>query len=92
VLLMAFLGILIDEHLQRLNAVKNVLAGLVNLVAAIIFVAVSDVAWGAAICIAIGSTVGWHFGGTYGRRLPPPVLRGFIIVVGTAAAVRLIVT
>jgi uncharacterized protein len=92
VLLMAFLGILIDEHLQRLNAVKNVLAGLVNLVAAIVFVAFSHVAWGAAICIAIGSTLGGHFGGTYGRRLPPAVLRGFIIVVGTIAAVRLIVS
>jgi uncharacterized membrane protein YfcA len=92
VLLMAFLGILIDEHLQRLNAVKNVLAGLVNLVAAIIFVAVSHVAWGAALCIAVGSTLGGHFGGTYGRRLSPAVLRGFIVVVGTIAAVRLIVS
>ena len=92
VLLMAFLGILIDEQLQRLNAVKNVLAGLVNLVAAIVFVAASDVAWGAAACIAVGSTLGGHFGGTYGRRLSPNVLRGFIIVVGTIAAVRLLVT
>ena len=92
VLLMAFLGILLDDHMQRLNAVKNVLAGLVNLVAAIVFVAVSHVAWGAAICIAVGSTLGGHFGGTYGRRLSPTVLRGFIIVVGTVAAVRLIVT
>jgi uncharacterized protein len=92
VLLMAFLGILIDEQLQRLNAVKNVLAGLVNLVAAIIFVAVSDVAWGAAACIAVGSTIGGQLGGTYGRRLSPAVLRGIIVVVGTIAAVRLIVT
>ena len=92
VLLMAFLGILIDEQLQRLNAVKNVLAGLVNLVAAIVFVAVSDVAWDAAACIAVGSTIGGQVGGMYGRRLPPPVLRGFIVVVGTIAAVRLIVT
>ena len=37
ILLMAFMGILLDEHLQRLNAVKNVLAGLVNAVAAVVF-------------------------------------------------------
>jgi uncharacterized membrane protein YfcA len=92
VLLMAFLGILIDEQLQRLNAVKNVLAGLVNLVAAIVFVAASDVAWGAAACIAVGSSIGGQLGGMYGRRLSPNVLRGFIVVVGTIAAVRLIVT
>ena len=92
VLLMAVLGIGVDDSLQRLNAVKNVLAGLVNLVAAIVFVFATHVAWGAAICIAVGSTLGGHFGGTYGRRLSPNLLRGFIVVVGTIAAVRLIVT
>jgi uncharacterized protein len=92
VLLMAFLGIFVDDELQRLNAVKNVLAGLVNAVAAIIFVAVSDVAWGAAAAIAVGSTVGGQVGGMYGRRLSPAVLRGFIVLVGTVAAVRLLVS
>jgi len=92
VLLMAFLGIFLDEPLQRLNAVKNVLAGLVNAVAAVIFVAVSDVAWGAAAAIAVGSSVGGQLGGMYGRRLPPAVLRAFIVVVGVVAAVRLLLT
>jgi uncharacterized membrane protein YfcA len=92
VLLMAMLGILIDEELQRLNAVKNVLAGLVNAVAAVIFIAFSEVAWGAAAMIAIGSTIGGQIGGMYGRRLSPTVLRGFIVVVGLTAAIRLVVT
>jgi uncharacterized membrane protein YfcA len=92
ILLMAFLGILLDEHMQRLNAVKNVLAGLVNAVAAVVFVLASEVAWDAVAVIAIGSTVGGQLGGMYGRRLPPNVLRGIIVVVGTTAAVRLLVT
>ena len=92
VLLMAFMGILIDDELQRLNGVKNVLAGLVNAVAAIVFVLASDVAWGAAALIAIGSTAGGQLGGMYGRRLPPAALRGIIVVVGTVAAARLLVT
>ncbi len=92
VLLMAFLGILIDETMQRLNAVKNILAGLVNFVAAIVFVLVSEVAWDAAAIIAVGSTIGGQVGGMYGRRLPPTVLRGVIVVVGTVAAVRLLLT
>ena len=92
VLLMAFLGILLDEHMQRLNAVKNVLAGLVNAVAAVVFVLASDVAWGAAAMIAIGSTAGGQLGGLYGRRLPPVALRGIIVVVGTVAALRLLLT
>jgi uncharacterized membrane protein YfcA len=92
VLLIAFLGIFLEDDLQRLNAVKNVLAGLVNAVAAVIFITVSDVAWGAALMLALGSTAGGHLGGTLGRRLPPQVLRGIIVVVGTTAAVRLILT
>src|ERR687889_607999 len=78
VLLMAMLGILIDEQLQRLNAVKNVLAGLVNAVAAVIFIFATDVAWGAAAMIAVGSTIGGQVGGMYGRRLSPMMLRGII--------------
>ena len=89
---MAFLGILLDEGMQRLNAVKNVLAGLVNLVAAIVFIVSTEVAWDAVALIAIGSTAGGQLGGTYGRRLPANVLRGVIVVVGTVAAVRLLVT
>jgi uncharacterized membrane protein YfcA len=92
ILLMAFLGILLDEGMQRLNAVKNVLAGLVNLVAAVVFVFSTEVAWEAVAVIAIGSTIGGQLGGMYGRRLPPSVLRGIIVVVGTTAAVRLLVT
>ena len=92
ILLMAFLGILLDEGMQRLNAVKNVLAGLVNAVAAVVFILASEVAWDAVAVIAIGSTIGGQLGGTYGRRLPPDVLRGIIVVVGTTAAVRLLVT
>jgi uncharacterized protein len=92
VLLMAVLGIFIDDELQRLNAVKNVLAGLVNAVAAVLFVAVSEVAWGAAAMIAIGSTAGGQLGGMFGRRLSPAVLRGIIVVVGVTAAVRLLAT
>lgn len=92
ILLMAFLGILLDEQMQRLNAVKNVLAGLVNAVAAVVFVLASEVAWDAVAVIAIGSTIGGQLGGVYGRRLPPDVLRGIIVVVGTTAAVRLLVT
>ena len=92
VLLIGWLGILLSDDLQRLNGLKNVLAGLVNAVAAGIFVAVSDVAWDAALLIAAGATAGGQLGGTYGRRLPPIALRGIIVVVGATAAVRLLVT
>ncbi|KUJ67896.1 hypothetical protein ACZ90_23545 [Streptomyces albus subsp. albus] len=91
VLLMGLFGSFLHDDLQRLNAVKNVLASIVNGVAAVIFIAVSDVDWAAAAAIAVGSTVGGLLGARIGRRLPPTVLRGLIITIGTTAAVIMIV-
>jgi uncharacterized protein len=90
ILLLAILGLSLAEDLQRINALKNVLAGLVNLVAGVVFVLVADVAWGAALLIAAGSIVGGQLGARYGRRLPPAALRAVIVVVGIVAIVRLL--
>jgi uncharacterized membrane protein YfcA len=90
VLLLAIMGISLDETLQRINALKNVLAGLVNGVAALIFIAVADVAWLPAMLIAAGSIAGGQIGARIGKRLPPAVLRAFIVVVGIAAIAQLV--
>jgi len=90
ILLMGILGIAIDDSLQRLNGLKNVLAGLVNLTAGVIFVFAADVDWGVAGLIAVGSVVGAVGGARYGRRLSPGVLRALIVVVGTIAIVHLL--
>ena len=90
ILLLSILSLGLDEQLQRINAIKVVLAGLVNLVAGIIFALVADVAWSAAVLIAGGSIIGGVLGARGGRRLPDNVLRAVIVVVGTAAIVRLL--
>ncbi len=90
VLLMGFFGLLLDEHVQRQNALKNVLAGLVNFVAAIVFMITAHVDWVAAGLVAIGSMIGGVLGARIGRRLPPNVLRGVIIVIGVVAVVKLL--
>jgi uncharacterized membrane protein YfcA len=89
VLLIAVLGLGLNEDLQRINAAKNLLAGLVNLVAAVLFILVAEVAWQPALLIAAGSTLGGQIGATVGRRLPPVVLRVVIVVVGATAITRL---
>ena len=91
VLLIAILGLGLAESMQRINAAKNVLALLVNGVAAAVFIAISDVAWSAAGLIAAGSVVGGQLGATLGRRLPAPVFRAFVACVGVAAIVKLVV-
>ncbi|MGH3346364.1 MAG: sulfite exporter TauE/SafE family protein [Nocardioides sp.] len=87
VLLVAILGIGIADSLQRHNATRNVLAGIANAVAATVFILVADVDWRVAGLIAAGSIVGGQLGATVGRRLPAPVLRAMIVVVGVTALV-----
>jgi uncharacterized protein len=90
ILLLGILGVSLPEDLQHVNAIKNLLAMLVNLVSGIMFAIVAPVSWGAAGLIAGGSIVGGALGARYGRRLPPPMLRAIIVVVGTVAIVRLV--
>src|SRR5580693_8010130 len=85
VILLSLLGIFLSDHLQKLNATKNVLAFLVNGVAGLIFVAFAHVSWEVAGLLAVGSVVGGQVGGTVGRRLPAPLLRAVIIIVGLIA-------
>jgi uncharacterized membrane protein YfcA len=90
ILLMGILGLAIEDTLQRLNGLKNVLAGLNNLTAGLIFVFAASVNWGVAGLIAAGSIIGGFLGARYGRRLSPTALRVLIVIVGTVAIVRLV--
>jgi uncharacterized membrane protein YfcA len=92
IILMSLLRLCFADNLQVLNAIKNVLAGIANLVAGILFVFAAHVAWGAAALIAVGSTAGAQVGARYGRRLPEEALRRIVIVYGVIVAVILIVT
>jgi hypothetical protein len=70
VILMALLGVLVDDDLQRINALKNVLTATVNGTAALIFALTTTVAWDAALLLAIGSVIGGQMGARIGRRIP----------------------
>jgi uncharacterized membrane protein YfcA len=90
ILLLAILGIALTQDLHRTNALKNVLAGLVNGVAGLYFAFAAHVDWGPAAIIAATAVVGAQLGARYGRRLPPQALRAVIVVVGVSAIVRLL--
>lgn len=101
VLLMAVLGIGINETLQRLNGVKNVLAAAVNAMAGLLFVLVielgmfgidAEIDWLIVLVLGLGAVVGGFLGASVGRRLPPAVLRGVIVVVGLVAVVAIVLT
>jgi uncharacterized membrane protein YfcA len=90
IVMIALLTIFVPDTLQRLNGLKNVMAVLINGVAAVIFMLVAPVRWDVAVTIAVGAIIGGQIGAGVGRRLPPPILRGAIITVGLVAEARLL--
>jgi uncharacterized membrane protein YfcA len=90
VLYLSLMGLLLDEDMQRVNAVKNILAAVVNGVAACFFLVVAEFDWTAVLLIAVGSTLGGQIGAKVGRRLPPTALRAVIVAVGIIAMVQLL--
>ncbi|HVA21043.1 MAG TPA: sulfite exporter TauE/SafE family protein [Candidatus Micrarchaeia archaeon] len=90
VLLLAILQMTVDDTMQRLNGLKNVIAGLVNVAAAAIFIVAARVQWEPAAVLAGSTAVGAQLGAVVGRRLRPGALRAVIVVAGLAAMARLL--
>ncbi|MFE4540137.1 sulfite exporter TauE/SafE family protein [Streptomyces scopuliridis] len=91
IIYLSLMGMLLDDTLQRLNAVKNILAAVVNTVAALFFLFVAEFDWTAVVLIAVGSAIGGQLGAKVGRKLPPAALRGLVVAVGVVAIVQLLV-
>ncbi|HEY5758857.1 MAG TPA: sulfite exporter TauE/SafE family protein [Steroidobacter sp.] len=87
VLLLAVLGLTLDDSLTRLNALKQVLAFSVNIAAAIFFLFSDQVVWTAAAVMAVGALIGGAIGGKLAGKLPPAVLRWVVVVAGIAIAI-----
>jgi uncharacterized protein len=92
ILLVGVMGALLPESVQRMNAAKNLLTLIVNLVAAVGYtlVAFDRISWPVAGLIAVGSSIGGLLGARYGRRLSPNALRATIVVVGLIGLYRLL--
>jgi len=92
VIMLALFGVTLDDDLQRLNAAKNLVSALVNAVAGVVFVFFADVSWWVVVLLGVSSTVGGQVGAVLARRIPANALRATIVVVGTAVAIKLLVT
>ena len=92
ILLIGLMGALLPEDIQRMNAAKNLLSMLVNVVAAVSYtlVAFDRISWPVAGLIAVGSLFGGWLGARYGRRLSPTALRVAIVIVGLIGLYRLL--
>jgi uncharacterized protein len=87
VIVLAVLGLLLDESLTRLNALKQSISFSVNIAAAIFFVFSGQVVWSAAFVMAIGALVGGVLGGRLAGRIKASTLRWVVVVIGVAVAI-----
>jgi uncharacterized membrane protein YfcA len=81
-LILAMLGALGMQDIHDMNAVKIVMTAAINGVAVLTFIAARAVYWPQALVILAGAVLGGHWGAHYSQRLPAPVLRGFVLLVG----------
>ena len=89
VLLLAALAATISESLIRVNAIKNVVSGAANLVAAAVFAVYAPVDWAFVPPLAAGFLIGGYAGQRLARRLPAAALRVIVALAGLALAVKL---
>jgi uncharacterized membrane protein YfcA len=78
-----------SDSLAKANATKNVVLGVANGVAALIFIVFAPVHWLAVVPLGLGCLVGSRLGPPIVRRAPSRPLRLAIAVAGMALAVKL---
>jgi uncharacterized membrane protein YfcA len=87
VMMLAVLGLVLDDSLTRLNALKQSLSFVINVAAACFFLFSGKVVWSAAAVMAVGALAGGVIGGRVASRIKPIVLRWIVVCVGLVVAV-----
>jgi uncharacterized membrane protein YfcA len=92
VILLAILGVVLDDPLPSVNGLRGVLSLLVNVVAAVVFVVGADVDWGVAGVLALTCAVGGYAGARVSLRLSNTMLRVVVIGFGLVAVAKLVLS
>ena len=87
VIILAVLGLTIEDTLTRLNALKQIIAFSTNVAAAIFFLFSGKVLWSAAAVMAVGALIGGVLGGRLAGRVKPSTLRWIVVTIGVVVAI-----
>lgn len=87
VIVLAVLGITVDDSLTRLNALKQTISFSTNVAAAVFFVFSRRIVWPVALVMFVGALLGGSLGGKLAGRVKPDVLRSLVVVIGVIVAV-----
>jgi uncharacterized membrane protein YfcA len=86
VIVLAVLGLTLDDSLTRLNALKQAVAFSINIAAALLFLFSGQVIWSAALVMAVGALMGGVLGGRLAGRIKPATLRWMVVTIGVVVA------
>jgi uncharacterized membrane protein YfcA len=86
VIVLAVLGLVLDDSLTRLNALKQGISFGINIAAATFFIFTGMVLWPVALVMAVGALIGGAWGGRLAGRIKPAVLRWIVVAVGIGVA------
>ncbi len=87
VIVLAAVGITLEDTLTRLNALKQLVAFSVNVAAAIFFLFSGRVVWAAALVMAVGALIGGTLGGRLAGRVKPGLLRWIVVSIGVIVSI-----
>ena len=87
VIVLAVLGLLVDDTLTRLNALKQAIALGINVAAALVFIFAGPVDWPLVLVMAVGALLGGALGGRLARRVSETALRWCVVTIGLVVAV-----
>jgi uncharacterized membrane protein YfcA len=91
ILLLGLLALFVADSMQHLNAIKILLAGIANLLAALAYAFLAPVDWRYAVCLMVSSLIGGRLGANLARRVSGDVLRVGIALLGLVVAAVLAV-
>ena len=86
VIVLAVLGLTLEDTLTRLNALKQVVSFSTNVAAAIFFVFSGQVVWPVVLVMAVGALVGGALGGRLAGKIKPSTLRWIVVTIGVVVA------
>jgi uncharacterized membrane protein YfcA len=87
VIVLAVLGLVVNDSLTRLNALKQAIAFSVNITAAIFFVFSGQVVWPVVLVMAVCALLGGTLGGKLAGKIKPSVLRWVVVTIGVVVAI-----
>ena len=82
IILLAVLGLLLNDFLTHLNVLKQIISFSANLAAASLFVFSGKVVWSVALVMMAGALLGGSFGGRLAGRVKPNTLRWIVVTIG----------